>query len=245
MSASVIEYGALQRELFTLVERVVVLNETAGRMLVANGSPRAKLAINRLGLSHEDIVRKPGPTARPTTMPVRFGYVGRLHATKGLIELARAVRNIPTTVPFVLEIRGPVLDDATRGFVQELRTIVGGDRRVRFEPGVPVSQVPGVLAGLDVLVCPSIWFENGPTVAIEAYAVGTPIIGSRVGNLAELVEDDVNGRLIAPGDIAAWSRAITDVALDPDCTIDRWRSRLPAARTMEDIVRDYLALYAA
>jgi glycosyltransferase involved in cell wall biosynthesis len=244
-SASVVERTSMQRELFELIERFVVLNTTAERMLVANGSPAAKLAINRLGLSHEHVVAKPGPDERPTTAPVRFGYVGRLHPTKGLTPLIRAVRATPAEVPFVLDVRGPVLDDGTRRYVNDLRALADGDSRVRFEPGVPAAQVPDVLAALDVLVCPSVWFENGPTVAIEAFAAGTPVVGSRVGNLAELVDDDVNGRLVAAGDVAAWSRAIAEVALDPRGTVDRWRRRLPAPRTMDDIAGDYLAMYAA
>jgi len=88
------------------------------------------------------------------------------------------------------------------------------------------------------------WFENGPTVALEAMAVGTPVIASRVGNLAEAIDDDFTGRLVTPGDVAEWASALTAIAQSPDI-IDRWRRALPAPRTMDDIARDYLALYAA
>ena len=102
-----------------------------------------------------------------------------------------------------------------------------------------------MLADLDVLVCPSIWFENGPTIAIEAQAVGTPVIGSRIGNLAELIVDGVTGRLLPPGDEVAWAAAMTDVAARPADTIDLWRDHLPCARTMTEVAADYVALYAA
>ncbi len=245
MSASVVEYQAMQRELFTLIDRFVVLNETAGRMLVANGSPASKLAINRLGLSHRGIVRKPGPDEKPTMPPVRFGYVGRLHPAKGLAELVRAVSAIPRDIAFVMDIRGPMLDEGSRAYVDQLRAIAGGDDRLVFGPGVPGHEVPALLASLDVLLCPSIWFENGPTVALEAFAVGTPIIASRVGNLAELVEDHASGRLVESGDVAGLSRVIEEAARRPRDTIDRWRRGIPVVRTMDDIARDYLALYAA
>jgi len=245
MSASVVEYQAMQRELFTLIDRFVVLNESARRMLVANGSPTSKLALNRLGLSHRGIVRKPGPDEKPTMPPVRFGYVGRLHPAKGLAELVRAASAVPRDVAFVMDIRGPMLDDGSRAYVDQLRAIAGDDHRLVFGPGVPGSEVPALLASLDVLLCPSIWFENGPTVAIEAFAVGTPIIASRVGNLAELVEDHASGRLVESGDVDSLSRVIEETARHPRETIDRWRRGIPAVRTMDDIARDYLALYAA
>jgi glycosyltransferase involved in cell wall biosynthesis len=88
------------------------------------------------------------------------------------------------------------------------------------------------------------WFENGPTIALEAIAAGTPIIASRVGNLAELIVDDVSGQLVAPGDIDAWARALTRAATAPADTIDRWRRAVQRARTMDEVASDYLALYA-
>jgi glycosyltransferase involved in cell wall biosynthesis len=89
------------------------------------------------------------------------------------------------------------------------------------------------------------WFENGPTIALESIAVGTPIMASRVGNLAEIVDDGVSGQLVTPGSIAEWSAALTRAATDPARTIDQWRAALPQPRTMDDIATDYLSLYAA
>jgi glycosyltransferase involved in cell wall biosynthesis len=245
MSASVAEYQRMQRELFGLLDTFVVLNDTARRMLVADGAAAGKIVVNRLGVSQTGIVRKADPDRAPTTGPVRFGYLGRLDSSKGLRILAQSVRAIPRDVPFELRILGPQLDDAARRFVEELKAAIGDDPRVRFARAVPASDVPSVLAELDVLLCPSVTFENGPTVALEAMAVGTPIIASRVGNLAEMVVDSVSGRLVPAGDVDALAKALIEAAVSPSATIDRWRRALPPARTMDDIARDYLALYAA
>jgi glycosyltransferase involved in cell wall biosynthesis len=245
MSASVMEYAAMQEELFALVDRFVVLNETARQMLVANGSPASKLVVNRLGVSHGMTHTKPGPDRQPTGTPVRFGYVGRLHSSKGLVELVHAARAVPHEVPFVLEIRGPDHSQDAASFKETLRRLAQGDARITLLPGVRSSEVPQTLLKVDALLCPSIWFENGPTVALEATAVGTPVIGSRVGNLCEIVDDGVNGRLVQAGDVTAWSRALEDVARDPAGTIDRWRCNLARPRTMDEITRDYLRLYDA
>ena len=102
-----------------------------------------------------------------------------------------------------------------------------------------------MLAELDALLSPSLWFENGPTIALEAMAVGTPVIASRVGNPAELIQDGVNGRLVTPGDAAALSAALVEAATSPETTIDVWRRSLPPVRTMDDIARDYMKIYAA
>ncbi|HKB13754.1 MAG TPA: glycosyltransferase [Vicinamibacterales bacterium] len=245
MAASIDENQALQREMFTLARSVVVLNETGRRMLVSNGSPAGKVVLNRLGVSHRNLPPKAPVAERPTVAPVRFGYFGRLHPTKGLVELMRAVRTIPPDVRFTLDLRGPLLDDDARTFAAELTAIVAGDPRVVIRPGVPAADVPPLLADVDALLCPSMWFENGPTIALEAMAVGTPVVGSRFGNLAEIIDDGITGRLVAPGDVGAWASALAEIAASPAQTIDCWRTALPAVRTMDDIAREYLTLYAA
>jgi glycosyltransferase involved in cell wall biosynthesis len=243
MPASVEDYEAMQRELFSLVERFVVLNETGRRMLVSNGSPAEKIVLNRLGVSHAAAAPAARHEARPANATVRFGYLGRFHPTKGLTALMQAAAQIPREVPFELEIRGPLLDEPARRYAAELRRMAGGDPRIAFAPSVAPAEVPALLAGYDALLCPSIWFENGPTVALEAIAAGTPIIASRVGNLAELIADDINGLLVPPGDVNAWARALARVATVPAETIVRWRGALAKPRSMDDVTADYLTLY--
>jgi glycosyltransferase involved in cell wall biosynthesis len=63
---------------------------------------------------------------------------------------------------------------------------------------------------LDVLVAPS-HEEPFGTVLAEAMAVGTPVVATRVGGLAEVVEDGVTGRLVEPGDPAALAAAVREV----------------------------------
>jgi glycosyltransferase involved in cell wall biosynthesis len=56
------------------------------------------------------------------------------------------------------------------------------------------------------LILPSIWYENFPRTLVEAFACGLPVIASRIGALAELVEDGITGLLFETGnaqDLAA------------------------------------------
>jgi len=127
----------------------------------------------------------------------------------------------------------------------ELRVLAAKDPRITFADAVPRADALAVLAGYDALCCPSVCLEGGPTVAIEAHAVGTPVIGTRIGGLAELVTDGLNGSLVAPGDWRALARVLAALATDPTGTIDRWRRNLPPARTMDQIATDYLTVYSA
>ena len=51
----------------------------------------------------------------------------------------------------------------------------------------------------DALVVPSVWLETGPLVVLEAFAAGVPVIGSRLGGIAEMVRDGVDGLLFGAG----------------------------------------------
>jgi len=236
---------AAQREMLSTVDRFVLLTDWALGAAAANGAPRDKLALNRLGLSQGKVVTKPGPDERPTGRPITIGYLGRFEAIKGVHDLARAAASLPRDVAVHVEFRGPVLRPAERSVLGELRVLAAKYPRITFADAVPRADALAVLAGYDALCCPSVCLEGGPTVAIEAHAVGTPVIGTSIGGLAELVTDGLNGSLVAPGDWRALARVLAALATDPTGTIDRWRRNLPPARTMDQIATDYLTVYSA
>ncbi len=245
MSHLIAQNQARQRELLATVDRFVLLTRWAMEAVAANGAPPEKLALNRLGISQADVTPKPGPDTRPTRPPITVGYLGRLDPNKGVHDLARAATSLPRDLPIRVEFRSPGLDPTEREVKAELQALVGDDPRVLFATPARPSEVLQVLAGYDVLCCPAACLEGGPTVAIEAHAVGTPVIGTRIGGLAEMVPDELDGRLVPPGDWRALAHVLRTMAADPTGTIDRWRRALPSVRTMDEIAADYLALYAA
>jgi glycosyltransferase involved in cell wall biosynthesis len=113
---------------------------------------------------------------------------------------------------------------------------------VSLEPAVHPRDVPSLLASFDVLLCPSRALEGGPTVALEAMAVGTPVIGSAIPALTEIVQAGVTGWLHAPGDWRALAARLAELAESP-AAIDACRERLPPSRTLDAVAKDYEALY--
>ena len=244
MASSIAFNQRRQTELLDSVDRFVLLTEWAYDAVVRNGAAPRKLALNRLGISGE-FVRKPGAAERPTRSPVTFGYLGRFDPIKGVYDLARAVAALPRDVACRVDIRGPIDTPESRDVLARMQAMLAGDPRVSFGAPIAPADVPAHLSSLDVLCCPSVCLEGGPTVAIEAHAAGTPVVGTRIGGLAELIADGRNGRLVAPADWRALSAVLAEIAADPGGTIDRWRAAIPAARTMDDVTADYLAMYAA
>jgi len=243
MTAAIAFNKKRQTDLLAAVDRFVVLTKAAAEIVGLNGAPSAKVVLNRLGID-----RRAAPLRRRaerTTRPVRIGYLGRFDTIKGVVDLARAVRALPNDTPIRVEFRGPADTDDARQVRDQVARLLDGSPLAALRPALPPDEVAQHLSSLDVLCCPSTCLEGGPTVAIEAHAEGTPVIGTRIGGLAELVTDNVDGRLIAPGDWQALAAVLTEIARDPASTIDRWRIALPAPRTMDDVTADYLELYAA
>ncbi|HWW84422.1 MAG TPA: glycosyltransferase family 4 protein, partial [Vicinamibacterales bacterium] len=224
-------------------DHFVVLTSWARKVVISNSGHPQKVALNPLGYSLPPGKSKPAPLQRPTSPPVRIGCVGRFDRDKGSRELVAALRMLPEQLAFAAELRGPARSDAERALVAELQLMACGDSRITIGGEIPARQMLETLASYDLLCCPSTVLEGGPTVAIEARAVGTPVMGSNLGGLAELITDGVNGRLLPPGDVPALADALREVILDPVRTVDRWRTALPKSRTMDDVVRDYLVLY--
>lgn len=246
MAHVVAERRAAQDRLFTRVHGFVVLSDWAREVLVANGAPPSRVFVNRLAIAPrpEGWPRKPGPDQVPTPTPVTVGFLGRAEPVKGLDDLVHAVLALSPDVPIRLRAVVVAAGRAERAELERLRHAARGDARIAFEPAVAPREVPATLATFDVLCCPSRVVEGGPTVALEAQAVGTPVIGSSLPALSEIVDQPAGGALVAPGDRKALSALLRDIARDPD-RVDRWRRHPVTPRAFEAVVDDYLALYTA
>jgi glycosyltransferase involved in cell wall biosynthesis len=233
------------RAMLTAVDAFVVLTERAAGIMLANGGPPAKIVVNRLGIADPDR-SSPSPLSAFSPErrgPLRVGYIGRFEDVKGVADLAEAVRRVPLDVPLHVEFRGPAQTLEERQRRAAIEEAFASDSRVTVGEAVSPCQVPSVLRTYDVLCCPSRCLEGGPTVGLEALAAGVPLIAASAGGVAELLQDGVNARLVPPGDVDRLAAALTEVARDPDGTIEQWRGRLPTPRTMRDVAHDYLPLY--
>jgi glycosyltransferase involved in cell wall biosynthesis len=104
------------------------------------------------------------------------------------------------------------------------------------------EQVDTFLTGIDALVVPSQLLETGPIVVLEAFAAGTPVIGSDLGGIKELIRHDSDGLLIPYDEVSAWTASMLRLATD--CALlDRLREGIGPVRTMSDVGRDMMDLY--
>lgn len=171
----------------------------------------------------------------------------RLTRWKGQLVFAEALARLPDR-----NFEAVMVGDAQErdGYVAELRATL--DRldllqHVRI-PG-HCSDMPAALMVADVVVLPSIEPEAFGRGAVEAQAIGRPVVASRLGAQTETIEDGVTGFLFPPGDAAALAEAITRaLALTPEQreTMARAaRGRVLASYTVDAMCEATLAVYRA
>ena len=92
----------------------------------------------------------------------------------------------------------------------------------RFVGALPRSEALGLLRAADASILSSGW-ENFPHAVVEALAVGTPVIATAAGGVAEVVHDGQNGLLVPPGDGEALTAAVRRAFSEPGL-LDRLRA---------------------
>lgn len=225
------------------VDHVVAVSDWVAEVLRANGVPPAKMTLCRQGVDTPLDVTSPSTPRDARTEPngpLRIGYFGRIDPTKGVDILIKALRRAPD-VPVHLGIHG-VLQSGSEGYEKELRGAAASDPRVSIHPGLPPERVARAMRTYDLIAVPSRGLETGPLVVLEAFAAGTPVIGARLGGIAELVADGVNGVLAEPDDPGAWATVIRSLAADRD-EIARLRNGVRAPRSMDDVACEMAAVY--
>ena len=184
-------------------------------------------------------VRKPN---RSRVGPLRVGYVGRIFPIKGLHVLVKAVRVLDQSVNLLLDIYGPESDEESRSYRAELDRMAAGDNRIQFRGALSTDRIPEVMGTYDVLAVPSQCLETGPLVALEAQAVGVPILGLNLGGIAELVKHDRDGWLLRYDDVGAWSSALDRLCRDRGI-LERLSAGIGPVRTMRTVAEEMAAIY--
>jgi glycosyltransferase involved in cell wall biosynthesis len=165
------------------------------------------------GFAEDQIVVRPNfaPDMGPgmATRDGRFLYVGRLSSEKGADIIVKAAAKARAEVEVVGD--GP---EAGR-----LRSIA--PRNVSFSGRIAREEVASRLRSASAVLVPSRCYEGFPMIVAEAMACATPVIASRIGALAEIVEDGKTGRLISTNDIDGWTRAMNQASDAPD-QLEEW-----------------------
>ena len=200
-----------QKAAFQFCDRVVCNSQAAARCLEEKGIRKQKLAVIPNGLTEELFAAPAAPLPREQGV-IRIGMIARMNdPIKGHEVFLRAAGKLTVRYPqlrFVLVGDGPLrpgLEEQGRKLGLGKRAIFLGDR----------SDVPEVLASLDISVLPSV-SESLSNAILESMAAGVAVVATEVGGNPELVEHGKTGFLFSPGDDTQFVAALETLITQPE-----------------------------
>jgi glycosyltransferase involved in cell wall biosynthesis len=162
----------------------IALTEFGRRKLVEGRLPADKIAVKPNFVT---------PDTGPGAGTGGYGlFVGRLSAEKGVQTLLDAWRHLNGALPLKLIGHGPMA-----AVVQEA---AAGDATIQWLGHMPLEAVYALIGDATLLIVPSQCYETFGRVVIEAFAKGTPVIASKLGAMAAIVDDGRTGLHFKPGD---------------------------------------------
>jgi glycosyltransferase involved in cell wall biosynthesis len=135
-------------------------------------------------------------------------YFGRLSTEKGLLTLIDAVKNISVTLKLIGT--GPL------EFYLKEKCQREGIKNVVFTGYQKKEELTVELRSALFCILPSEWYENLPMSILEAFALGKPVIGARIGGIPELVKDHFTGLTFEPRNVADLREKISFLLNNPD-----------------------------
>jgi glycosyltransferase involved in cell wall biosynthesis len=240
---------ALDRMTTLLAHAVIAVSRhTAEHLIGTEGAPAAKVHTIPNGIDFERVrVSSPEAPARLRQELAGDGarlllVPARLHAEKGHSSLFRALPALRAKLAQPIRVLLAGEGSAEAEYRRELAALGCGDlvRFLGFR-----RDLPDLMAAADLVVVPSVAEAFGLVLA-EALYLGRPVVASRAGGIPEIVDDGVDGVLVAPGDPAALADALERLLAD-----EPRRARLAGAGRekvrrrfgFEAMVRAYEGLY--
>jgi len=170
---------------------------------------------------------------------VRIGFAGTLVWHKGLHVLIDALRGLPEQKYELVVFGDPdVFPDYTRMLREKAE-----DLPVRFAGSFERDHIADVYAQMDLLVVPSLWFENSPLVIHEAFLCGVPVLGARIGGITDLLGNGDYGLLYDPPASAEALREALRPIVDEPRKLIAVAARLPAVKSIAEDAAGWERVY--
>jgi glycosyltransferase involved in cell wall biosynthesis len=200
------------------------------------GIPRERILLEEYG---RRLVARPEAGSRSQDPAgARLGFFGQMNPYKGVdVLLAAMVKHAAGPGPHARAwLHGANLDLQEHGFRDAIAELLAeAGEHVTYAGPYEPERVGELMAAVDWVVVPSVWWENSPLVIQEAFAHGRPVICSDIGGMAEKVADGVNGLHFRVGDPDSLAAVIGRVARSPELW-ERLRAGIPPVHAMADHV---------
>lgn len=237
------------KRFFDLVDIFIAPSRFLRERYIAWGIPADRLTVM------ENLIPQTKPVPEQIDRPnerdiMRVGFFGQISPLKGinvLFEAAAILAERENDI-IVFEIYG---DDAGQPaeFQADFREKLGGaGRNVKFQGAYEQCQVDALMQAVDLILVPSIWWENSPVVIQEAQRNRRPVVCSDIGGMAEKVNPGIDGFHFPVGNSIALAALLTRLAQAPECLREittKMGALVPAKQTSESYNAFYTALIDA
>ncbi|MCX8031283.1 MAG: glycosyltransferase family 4 protein [Thermodesulfovibrionales bacterium] len=126
-----------------------------------------------------------------------FGYIGTVQYHKGVHIMIEGFKKVKKP-NLKLEIWGGSFHESD--YRDRVIKLAKEDSRIEFKGQYKFEELKRILQSIDVVIVPSIWYENAPLTIASSLAYGVPVIASDVGGMREAIADNKNGFTFKPGD---------------------------------------------
>lgn len=182
------------------------------------------LPATRIDVRNNYVSGNSGITQHPRS---GFVFVGMLHPWKGADLLLEAWREAGINETLTLIGDGPE--------AERLHTLSESIPNVTFTGSLNRTEVMQHLQRCRAMVFPSRSYEGGPTVILEAFACGTPVVASRMGAAEEILRHGENGLFFEPNDIQGLARSLKELQASPEEALRMGRN------AQQDVEKHYRA----
>ena len=194
----------IQKEVIEKVDLFISPSKFLLNKMVQLGIPKEKITYLDYGFNYNYFKY----FKKKKSEKIRFGFIGRIIPVKGVHLIIDAFNKI-TNPEVELHIYG---SSSTGDYLKNRAT----NPNIHFSGSYNNWEIADVLSEIDVVIVPSIWFENSPLVIHEAAIAKIPVITTNLGGMAEYVKDEVNGLLFERNDINDLLNKILKFVNEPD-----------------------------
>jgi len=216
------------------IDRMIAPSKFLRDKFIEHGIPEEKIIYSDYGMStklFENFKKKPSEK-------IRFGFSGTIIQHKGVHVLIRAFNKVKLT-NVELKIYGD--PEITPDYYKEISDLAKNPN-IKFMGHFDNCDIAAILSEIDVLIVPSIWYENSPLTIHEAFIAKIPVITSNIGGMADLVQHMENGLLFKVGDSEDLYRKIKLIIDDPSL-IEKLSSNIKPVKTIEENAEEIEKIY--
>jgi len=188
------------KEMIDLIDIFISPSHTLEDFFINQGIKKEKIIYLKYGFNTEKIIYNKKVFTKNSK--INFGFMGRVIPSKGIKVLVDTFKKLQNER---LSIYGNI--GIQRRFLET--------NNILFKGAYDNNNINIVLNDIDVLIVPSIWYENAPLVIQEAFLAGVPVITSDIGGMSELVKDGVNGFTFQVNNSCALEEIISKISNNP------------------------------